>query len=152
MDDTEARRIIETEIAPALGLFSSRKSATLDELSLILARLNPAVEKLPRDISWPEDFEFILKATDLRRTVKFQWPELGFYDDTNGSEFLERVPESIGDAADDLSDISLDLARGIEISSVDAVGALSQIRFWYDTHWGKHSTDLQRYLSQKLSS
>ena len=151
MDDIEAQKIIETEIAPALKLFTSRRSATLHDLNLALVELDAHTQRLPRDINWPDDFEPASKYLDLRRKIESEWPELGFYDDTDGSEFSGTIPESIGDAIDDLCDIALDLAKALEISGSDAVGCLSQLRFWYDTHWREHLEDLQKYLSHKAN-
>lgn len=137
---------------PALKLFTSRQGTTLYDLSLTLSRLSADIERLPRDINWPEDFEPVSKYSDLRQEIQPRWPELGLYNDVDGSEFSENVPELIGDAIDDLSDIALDLTKTIEIAAVSAVGALSQLRFWYDIHLMWHSEDLQKHLKWKTSS
>ena len=152
MNDAEARRIIETEITPTLSLFISRKESALNELNLALSQLRENIERLPRDINWPDDSESTSKYVDLRRKIESEWPELGFYDNSDGSEFLESIPESIGDAVDDLSDIALDLTQAIEIAAISAVGALSQLRFWYDTHLEWHFNDLKMYLDLRISS
>lgn len=152
MNDIEARRIIETEIAPALRLFTSRQDGTLHELNLALSQLGGDIERWPRDIDWPDDFEPVSKYVDIRQKIVFQWPELGFYDDSDGSEFLKIIPELIGDAVDDLSDITLDLMETIEIAAISAVKALSQLHFSYDTHLKWHFKGLKKYLDLKTSS
>ena len=152
MNDVEARRIIETEIAPALKLFTCRQATTLHELNLALSQLGDDIERWPRDIDWSDDFEPISKYVDLRQKIDFQWPELGFYNNSDGSEFLKIIPELIGDALDDLSDIALALTETIEITAINAVGALSQLYFSYDTHLKWHFQDLKKYLDLKTSS
>ena len=150
MDNAEAKKIIETEIAPVFELLMYRQGSSLSELNTILLNTEAIILKLPNEINWPDDFEPILDYKTVCRRINLEWPELDFYDDLDGSGFTETTPEFIGYALDDLSDIVLEIGRTLEMAEVSAVGALSQLRFGYVGHLDAHFEGLRKYLNRKI--
>ena len=150
MDQQTARELLTHIVAPAFELFVKRHDASLLELDFALLAVVSVSEGFPNNFDWQKDFESELKYEALRAEISRQWPELGFYDEDSGEELGDQF-SSVGDAIDDLTDIALDLGRSLEIVNVNASGAISQLRFCYDTHWGNHAADLRKHLKWRLN-
>ncbi|WP_237724844.1 DUF5063 domain-containing protein [Deinococcus alpinitundrae] len=137
-------------VAPAFELFVERRDASLLELDYALLAVVSVAEGFPNNFGWPEEFQSKLKYETLRAEISRQWPELGFYAKDPGEELGEQF-SSVGDAIDDLTDIALALGRSLEIAHVNNSGAVSRLRFGYDTHWCHHAADLRKHLNWLLN-
>lgn len=95
-------------------------------------------------MGWPDFGESTYWA--LRPQVSARWPELGFYDVVTGAGFGTTVPEEIGDAIDDLTDIADEFARALRFGEENAVWVQDLLCFTLDSHWGEHVQGLVHHL------
>ena len=56
------------------------------------------------------------------------------------------VEASIGDLRDDLGDIYIDLRRGLEILESNAIDAVWELKFSFESHWGAHARSAMNVL------
>jgi len=152
VDQPTARELPTHIVAPAFELFVERHDASLLELDFVLLALSSAAAaSFPNSFDWSDDAKSKLDYSTLRTEMSELWPELGCYDPVTGEEWTEHSSD-ISDAIDDLTDIALNLERSLEIAYVNGSGAVSQFRFWYDTHWGDHAADLRKHLNWLLNN
>jgi hypothetical protein len=86
----------------------------------------------------------------LYERIKVRFPRLGYYDDKIG--LVEKSERSIGDAAEDLADIAVDLQDVLLRRQANGErDALWHFRFGFETHWGRHLRCLQLYLHELAS-
>lgn len=84
---------------------------------------------------------------DLRARIARAWPELGFYDPATGRALGHcDLPDEIGDALDDLTDLALDLGTALALADTDGADALAWLRWSHDFHWGDHVQDVTPHL------
>nr|WP_254633000.1 DUF5063 domain-containing protein [Deinococcus sp. GbtcB9] len=84
---------------------------------------------------------------DLRAHISRAWPELGFYDPATGRALGHcDLPDEIGDALDDLTDLARDLGTALALTDTDEADALAWLRFSHDAHWGDHVQDVTPHL------
>ncbi|UBV41747.1 hypothetical protein LAJ19_08785 [Deinococcus taeanensis] len=116
-----------------------RGGLTPGELADGLEALTRQVEALPFDVDWPEPLPRE-EASGLRARVAGVWSEVGWYDPATGRGLSPcALPEEIGDALDDLSNLALDLGTAVALAETDARAALSWLRWSHDTHWADHA-------------
>jgi hypothetical protein len=83
----------------------------------------------------------------LYNKIGKRFPSLGLYDEATHASELVGSFTLVGDAIDDLADISGDLGEvkwRMENTSLD--DALAHFRFLFRCHWGAHLRHLQLYL------
>ncbi len=88
------------------------------------------------------------EAQSLRRLICSRFPNFGYYN--LPENFTTEISESgivVGDAIDDILDITLEL-KGVEWcwQNISVDNALWCFRNGFDTHWGLHLRELQLYL------
>jgi hypothetical protein len=84
---------------------------------------------------------------DLRARIARAWPEPGFYDPATGRALGHcDLPDEIGDALDDLTDLALDLGTVLALADTDEADALAWLRWSHDAHWGDHVQDVTPHL------
>ncbi len=90
----------------------------------------------------PQSREF----SELFGRYSGRFPNLGFYPVTDPSGLLSAEP-MVGDAIDDLADITQDLEKVIwRFENVGADDAHWYFRLGYQIHWGRHLRELALYL------
>jgi hypothetical protein len=85
-----------------------------------------------------------------RQQLERRFPGLSFYATVDPLDELPGEP-IVGDAIDDIADISKDLSEVLwraETSGLD--DAYWHFRFLYEVHWGRHLHDLRSYIHSKL--
>ncbi|GGR78642.1 DUF5063 domain-containing protein [Deinococcus sedimenti] len=115
-------------------------------LADLLSELRREVQALPFGV--PDADALPREAYhELRARIVVAWPELGFYDPATGRALGHcDLPDEIGDALDDLTDLALDLSTALALADTDEDEALAWLRFSHDTHWGDHVQDVTRHL------
>lgn len=90
-----------------------------------------------------------VKFKPLYQKWGMRFADFGYYPDVApDADPLEK--SSIGDAIDDLTDISSDLLEAKWYTDQERlVNAIWSFRFGYQFHWGQHLHDLRRYLYYK---
>ncbi len=89
--------------------------------------------------------------SEIRECVQKKFPTLGFYNiSIDISENIGETEPAVGDAFDDIADITRDLKEVMwyfENTSPD--NALWNYELGYRAHWGRHLRELQLYLHDK---
>lgn len=100
----------------------------------------------------PDEVEYIdtpkEEAKPLRQLICSRFPNFGYYN--SPENFTTEISESgivVGDAIDDILDITLEL-KSVEWcwQNISVANALWRFRNGFDTHWGLHLRELQLYL------
>ncbi|GAA5439583.1 hypothetical protein ACFQDE_15080 [Deinococcus caeni] len=124
----------------------NRGDCTPGELADLLDGLRREVQALPSgvpDADTPPREEY----RDLRASIAGAWPEPGFYDPATGRALGHcDLPDEIGDALDDLTDLALDLGTALALADTDEADALAWLRWSHDSHWGDHVQDVTPHL------
>jgi hypothetical protein len=123
-----------------------REDLTPGALADLLDGLRREVQALPFNI--PDADTLPLEAyRDLGTRIAQVWPELGFYDPATGRALGHcDLPDEIGDALDDLTDIALDLSTALALADTDKADALAWLRWSHDSHWDDHVQDVTPHL------
>ncbi|BBN94157.1 hypothetical protein DEIGR_102366 [Deinococcus grandis] len=123
-----------------------RGDLTAGALADLLVDLRQEVQGLPFGV--PDADDLPREAyRDLRARIARAWPEPGFYDPATGRALGHcDLPAEIGDALDDLTDLTLDLGTALALADTDEADALAWLRFSHDAHWGDHVQDVTRHL------
>ncbi|NTX99970.1 DUF5063 domain-containing protein [Deinococcus sp. JMULE3] len=124
-----------------------REGLSPGALADLLEGLRQAVEALPVGVPALKTPPRVAHR-DLRARIARAWPEPGFYDPATGRA-LGRcdLPDEIGDALDDLTDLALDLGTALALADTDgAAAALAWLRWSHDSHWGDHVQDVTPHL------
>jgi hypothetical protein len=93
-------------------------------------------------------------ATDDARlgTISQRFPGLDFYAVVDPVNDLDQEL-MLADPYDDLADIARDLMEALwHWDNVGEADGRWAFRFGYETHWGGHLRDVQRYLFQRLQA
>ncbi|RJS21196.1 DUF5063 domain-containing protein [Corallococcus sp. H22C18031201] len=89
----------------------------------------------------------------LRASIEPLFPGLGLYNEAlNIADSVGESALSLGDALDDLTDITRDLRDVLfywEHTSEE--NALWHLRFGFESHWGQHLRSLQLYLHARTT-
>lgn len=123
-----------------------REGRTPGALADLLEGLRREVQALPSGVPDADDLP---RETyrDLRARIAQAWPEPGFYDPATGRALGHcDLPDEIGDALDDLTDLALDLGTALALADTDEADALAWLRFSHDSHWGDHVQDVTPHL------
>lgn len=125
-----------------------RENASLRELEAALTNVLKQTLRLPSEVRWldVDDVEASSRYAEFRAQISHTWPELGFYNARTGDGWIIDQGDEVGDALDDLADITVDLGRALQLLPTDAPGALSYLRFKAMTHWGDHVRGLVQHL------
>jgi hypothetical protein len=84
---------------------------------------------------------------ELYNKIGKRFPSLGLYDEATHSSELVGNFTLVGDAIDDLEDVSRDLDEvKWRMANTSRDDALEHFRFPLRCHWGSHSRHLQLYL------
>jgi hypothetical protein len=139
-------RVIEdTAVSQENRILRLRRS--LDQLALLQHDVSYAFDDRDYSDTPRKDYQ------TLRELVSSRFPELGHYNvPSSTTQRLSDAEMHVGDAIDDITDITLDLYDvqwRWEHTSVD--DALWYFTNSYLTHWEEHLRDLQLYL-QRLAA
>jgi hypothetical protein len=111
---------------------------SLDQLAVAYHE-TPATEVDDSDQE-PPDPEFDYKQIAAR------FPQLGYYSVVDPGDGLDQ-PVMVGDAIDDLLDISRDLHKVLwRFENVSVDDAHWHFQFLFEAHWGQHLRELSVYL------
>lgn len=124
-------------------------SPTLQQLAYALDQLACSYHETP--LTEPDDAEHQpLKSGIDGKEIGSRFPHLGYYPVVDPTEDIEQ-PMLVGDAVDDLMDISADLQEVLwRFENVSEADAHWHFRFLFEIHWGQHLRDLSRYLHSTL--
>jgi hypothetical protein len=124
------------------------------ELAACLDELAWVIREIPRNSS----SEFSLdpdEAGDVAalRRIPERFPDFGYYSMVDPVAPGETEPEiELGDAIDDVSDITRDLLRVRRIwDEIGEAEGLWELRFSFESHWEHHLRRLQLYLLPRRS-
>ncbi len=143
--------------------FPSNIDAAKAFLQLVLVDIDPTPQHLAyaldqlacsyheTPITEPDDAEHEpLKSEIDGKKIGARFPHLGYYSVVDPTEDFEQSL-MVGDAIDDLLDISKDLQEVLwRFDNVSEADAHWHFRFLFEVHWGQHLRDLSRYLHSTL--
>lgn len=133
-----------------LGLVLEDEAPSLEQLAHTLDELAMAYYTAPdaspsASAATPPDGDYV----QLRQCISARFPSLGFYPIMDPLTDL-RQPVMMGDALDDLTDITHDMQAACwRYEKLGADDAYWWFRFSYQTHWGRHLRELSLYLHAK---
>lgn len=127
----------------------NRSNASLLDLRNHLHKLDNLILGLPSGMDWSDKIhESPSMYEEFRKQISAQWPELGFYDPSTGLAISYAfISEAIGDAIDDLADVTGTLRSTLEELDLNPTGALHFLKFAYDTHLDTHINGLLKHLN-----
>lgn len=95
----------------------------------------------------PEELE------ERRPRIGALFANYGFYCLTSSKIDAFEAGATVGDAIDDLADLSREFEATIwRFDHTSADDALWHFRTGYEQHWGQHMRDFQAYLSRRITS
>lgn len=88
---------------------------------------------------------------EIRQNIESNFPDFGFYKTIiDFNDFENKEPNGIGDAIDDLTDITLDLLEiKMKIEKNSLEDGLSYFQFIFKGHTQQHILDLLNYMKKK---
>ncbi len=141
---------IESEINEFIGFILEKdRTDDIDDLIVRLDRLALSLSKVEYEFDekdYPESPK--IEYNEVRKKVENRFPSLGYYNTVfEVLEIGESVSPIIGDAIDDLSDITQGLMKvSWCFQNTSENDALWHLENSYSTHWGRHLRGLQLYL------
>jgi len=149
MSTDQIRKLIDEYLDLVLR---EKDSFEVTERSLVrlLDHLAFAYHAIPDDVAddkhYPAPKRPDQKAT--RETISKRFPEYGFYNQPdNMTEKISDTELLVGDAIDDLVDITQDLSEiSWRFKNTSPEDALWHYRLLFDGHWGEHLRYLQLYI------
>lgn len=131
-----------------LALVTSPAPRSLEELIAALDRLASSVHSARGHSPGENDADPPLSDPERRRRqVQAAFPELGLYSQAADPLVPSSTELVVGDAVDDVADISLDIEEALWLWEHESESeALWSLCFLFDSHWGLHLRSLQLYL------
>lgn len=122
-----------------------------EELARALDELAMAYHEAPEGLPADDDREPPARKSQERVTeIGARFPDYGYYAVADPTEPLNNEG-LVGDAIDDLADISRDLDEVVwRFENIGADDAHWHFKLLYRSHWGRHLRELSHYLHAKI--
>jgi len=89
---------------------------------------------------------------ERRKTISGLFPHYGYYCLSTGRTHGFEKNDPVGDAIDDLADLSRDFEEVLwRFEHTSSDDALWYFQFMYGLHWGEHLRSLQLYLFRRIA-
>lgn len=141
--------IITFGLESSLTVNKSDRNKILEKSLVKIYSLYFYIQYTYDDTDFRKDKEY--RYVEIRKNIKTNFPDFGFYNTVHDLMDLDHKDHFVtGDAADDLTDIILDLLeikRRIENNSLD--NGLWYFEFIFSAHTQQHVINLLNYLKQK---